>query len=394
MVPDGGLDVTGGGPDERGAVAPRKRRSPRARAGRVLAAVCTALILLILFALPMLDTQPTVKVGLLVPISGNYSYLVDVRDGMLLAVEEINRWGGVNGAEIEVLVRDTQSDPEVAVEAFNELERDEEPLFYVSTVSHLTLPLVPLAEEAEVVLMGVVTAAQNLIGDNDWTVRFSSDAMDEAEATMCTMDELDVTDLGILYSTDEFSVSLEGLLHEGCVAAGCAVDSHQVGSDCSNLDDCVSMVMDRQAVFLGMIATQIRETILTLRACNYSGHILCASGATSDVVRPMPEAEGVYVAAPAMYNDNYLPVKWVSQAFEERYGRNLTHYATCGYDVPYLFSGLMRDVEFTRENLHDALEGGFMFSGTTGPLQVDPGVHDIGFDLLSARISEGRLWYL
>ena len=72
----------------------------------------------------------------------------------------------------------------------------------------------------------------------------------------------------------------------------------------------------------------------------------------------------------------------------------LTHYATYGYDVLNLVSGLMRDRELTRGSVLEALEEGFIFVGTTGSLRVDPGSHDIGFGVLSARISEGRLWYL
>ena len=136
------------------------------------------------------------------------------------------------------------------------------------------------------------------------------------------------------------------------------------------------------------------DAIRCLRENNYTGHILTASGGTSNVVRNLPESEGIYVAAPAMYNENYLPAKWLSEEYEALYGRPLTHYASCGYDVLNLISGLMRDRELTRNEVHEAIEGGFVFSGMTAPLQIDPGSHDIGFDLLSARISEGRLWYL
>lgn len=369
-------------------------RLPRVRIGRVLAAVCTVLIFLILIASPLLFERPVVKVGVIVPLTGSSSYLVDVRDGMLLAVEELNRWGGINGAEIELLIRDSESDPAKAVEAFEELERDEEPLFYVSAMSHLTLPIVPLAEENQVVLVGVVTSAQNLTEGRHWIVRYYSDAEDEVDATLHSLELLGVSELGILHGSDEFSTSVEEILTERFQASGGSVQSVLLSPLDDDYDEEVSTVSARAAVFVVTTVTYLAKVILCLRDCGYAGHILTASGGSSPYVRDLPEAEGVYVAAPAMYNENYLPAKWLSEEFEERYGRPLTHYASCGYDVLNLFSGLMRDRELTRENVHEALESGFIFSGTTGPLQVDPGSHDIGFDLLSARISEGRLWYI
>jgi ABC-type branched-subunit amino acid transport system substrate-binding protein len=371
-----------------------RRPHGRLRRGRAAAALSVAAIFLMLVAAPVLFDEPTVKIGVLVPLTGSYSFLTDVRDGMILAVEKLNRWGGMNGAHIELLIRDTESDPDRAVEAFAELEREERPLFYVSSVSHLTTAVIPQAEEAEVVLVGVVAASQNLTQGSHWCVRYYSDAGDEVNATMHSLDVLGATDVGILHGTDDFSSSVNYILTEALEDAGMSHESVPLAALDGDYSEEVSQVLDREAVFLGMPATYIRETLLQLREDNYTGHVLTASGGTSTGVRLMPEAEGVYVAAPAMYNENYLPAKWIAEEFQTRYGRPLTHYATCGYDVIYLFSGLMRDVDLTRANVHNALEGGFVYSGTTATLVVDPGSHDIGFDLLSAMISEGRLRYL
>ncbi len=362
--------------------------------GRVLAAVCIVIIFLVLIASPALFERPTVKIGLIAPLTGNASYLVDVRDGMLLALEELNKWGGINGAEIELLVRDSESDPAKAVEAFQELERDEKPLFYISVMSHLTVPLTPLAEENEVVLVGVVTSVQNLTEGRRWTFRFYSEAQDESDATMHTLDALRVSDLGILHGQDEFSLSIDAILSEEFTASGGSVQNLLLSPDDDDYSDEVSLMMDKEAVFLGLTSVYAPQALLALREAGYTGHILTTSGGSSDPIKSLPEAEGIYVAAPAVYNENYLPAKWISEEFEACYGRALTHYATYGYDLLNLVSGLMRDRELTRESVQDALEGGFVFVGTTGSLRVEPGTHDIGFGVLSARISEGRLWYL
>ena len=67
-----------------------------------------------------------VKIGHVGPISGAIAHLgKDNENGARLAVEEINAAGGLGGRKLEVVTRDTQSDPTKAVNAASELTRSE-----------------------------------------------------------------------------------------------------------------------------------------------------------------------------------------------------------------------------------------------------------------------------
>lgn len=60
-----------------------------------------------------------VTVGVLAPL--NLQQGKDIRDGSKLAAKHINADGGVNGREINVVVKDTQADPATATQAHREL---------------------------------------------------------------------------------------------------------------------------------------------------------------------------------------------------------------------------------------------------------------------------------
>lgn len=66
--------------------------------------------------------DPPIKIGMSAAVTG---YLADLdqamRDGALLAVERINRDGGVLGRRLEVIVEDMRSEPQQAVTAVNKL---------------------------------------------------------------------------------------------------------------------------------------------------------------------------------------------------------------------------------------------------------------------------------
>jgi len=67
-------------------------------------------------------TEPPLKIGLIAPISGGLAASGEaIRRGMLLALDEVNREGGVLGRPVELVVRDVQNDPTAGVAALREL---------------------------------------------------------------------------------------------------------------------------------------------------------------------------------------------------------------------------------------------------------------------------------
>jgi branched-chain amino acid transport system substrate-binding protein len=71
-----------------------------------------------------------IKIGAIISLSGSASHLTDVRDAMLLAVKEINFWGGVNGRKIELIVGDSEINPEEGQKAFSRIETEHHPVLY------------------------------------------------------------------------------------------------------------------------------------------------------------------------------------------------------------------------------------------------------------------------
>jgi branched-chain amino acid transport system substrate-binding protein len=74
------------------------------------------------FAAPAIAANDPIKIGYLPALTGPSSATgVGMNRGIQLAVEEINKAGGVNGRQLELISRDTQSDPTKAVNAVAEL---------------------------------------------------------------------------------------------------------------------------------------------------------------------------------------------------------------------------------------------------------------------------------
>src|SRR5580704_18129478 len=98
--------------------------SPRAVTRRQVLAgsAATAAGLASGFPAPAIANTDPIKIGFLPALTGPSSSTgVGINRGTELAVEEINAAGGIDGRKIELIVRDTQSDPTKAVNAVAEL---------------------------------------------------------------------------------------------------------------------------------------------------------------------------------------------------------------------------------------------------------------------------------
>lgn len=97
----------------------------------------------------------TVKIGHILPISGPLSpYSEGFRDGVRLAVDEVNGQGGVGGWTFELIEEDTGTDASKAAEATRKLiDVDGVSVIIGAYASSCTMAAAPICEENQVVLV-------------------------------------------------------------------------------------------------------------------------------------------------------------------------------------------------------------------------------------------------
>lgn len=116
-----------------------------------------------------------IRIGFIAGISGRVADLgIGGRNGALLAVEERNQAGGIGGRPVELLVRDDQQDKEQAARVFRELAGLKVEAVVGNMTSAMCAVSLPLANEAQLVMMSPTCTATAFSGIDDHFFRVIS----------------------------------------------------------------------------------------------------------------------------------------------------------------------------------------------------------------------------
>jgi len=132
-----------------------------------------ALLLVVVACLLSACSEPQpVRIGFIGGISGRGADLgINGRNGALLAIEQRNATGGIDGRRVELMSRDDGGDPEHAKRMFHELVAAGCEAVIGPMTSAIALALAPEANEARIPLISPTVTTNALSGKDDYFFR-------------------------------------------------------------------------------------------------------------------------------------------------------------------------------------------------------------------------------
>ncbi|MCH7758592.1 MAG: ABC transporter substrate-binding protein, partial [Thaumarchaeota archaeon] len=161
--------------------------------------------------------------------------------------------------------------------------------------------------------------------------------------------------------------------------------------DAVSYKDQIAKLQNEDAIVIIAWPEHVELILKQIREVDYQGHIIGSSDAATPSVFNMPEANGMYLATPVIYDSNFLFASTVSENFESIYNKQFDHWAANGYDFIIILGGLLENEELTRDNVKRILDEGFSYSGVFGNVDVLPGEHDMSFPLFPSQVIDGKL---
>jgi branched-chain amino acid transport system substrate-binding protein len=126
-------------------------------------------------------SKEKLKIGLVFPLSGNLGYVGQMEaDGIRLAVDDYN---AKSARKIELVIEDSQGKPDIGVTAAKKLINVDKVDVMMSSLSSVTLALLPTVKESNTILIGCCMAP-DFYKDSEYVFRFYEGVEQESEGLL------------------------------------------------------------------------------------------------------------------------------------------------------------------------------------------------------------------
>ncbi len=338
----------------------------------------------------ILGKKETVKIGSLSPLTGQFAYYGEwEKQGTDLAVEEINKKGGINGQPVEIVREDDQADPVQSVQAFNKLILvDKIQAVIGSLASEAVLADAPFANKNKVVLLTAIAGATGPHAPGGYVFRIFPSATEEGESLVAEAARRGNKTAAIIYINNAYGLELAKTVRRESPTAGIEIlategyrkDETDFGGQLGRIKE-----KNPHTVFLlgypkdmGLILKQARE--LDLRTDFFAPDTFSDPSIKSIAG---PAAEGiVYVMPSEIFTSEF------TSSFKKKYGRQPNYIDAMGYDAVNLLARAISRGGYRGEAIRDELLKIKDYAGVSGNITFDAGGAAINRPL-TVKVADG-----
>ena len=327
----------------------------------------------------------TINLGVIFPLSGPQAHFgVESSDGIILAMEEINRAGGLLGRQINLIIADDENIPANTVANFLRLTTQEGVSIVMgSSTSGATSAIAPMAQQQGVVLISPSATAFGVTQFGDFVFRTCFiDSFQGIVGANFAFDGLNARRAAVLYDQGaDYNRGLAEAFIAQFTARGGQIVSHQVYM--SGAVDFSAQVTSIAAaspdvVFLPNFLNDVALQAMQLRAQGINVPLLGGDGWDGVVGIAGPEiAGGLWSGSFSSETTDLMGAAFV-QAFQARFGRTASQFAALGYDTMLLIADAITRAGTTDSSaVRDALAatysnfvtGAIRFDGNRNPIK-------------------------
>jgi branched-chain amino acid transport system substrate-binding protein len=307
----------------------------------VLAAVAATVLFL---ACP---PKGNIKIGAVLPMTGAAAgYGKWMQRGIDLAVEDINKAGGINGRKLAVLTEDSKSDNTAGVNAATKLVDVDKVPAIVTVQTGVTQAIIPVTEKSKVILFTAATAP-GLTEQGKYVFRNATNMQNEVDRMIeaCT-GILNLRKVAIMYVNNPVGVWFGGYFGKAFAqAGGKVVASESFQPDAADFRTQLQKVKtaNPEALYIqgykqnGLVMKQARQLGLN---CKFLGatdmelpDVLTTAGSSAEGV--------VYTKAAFDPNAAAGDIATYTAKYKERYGEEPEVYGATAYDAVKIIAGAL-----------------------------------------------------
>jgi len=285
------------------------------------------------------ESQPFV-IGAINPTTGPFAaYGGPVRDGILMAVDEVNATGGISGRKLEVAMEDDGGDPKKSINAFTKLATvSKVPAVIGPLSSGASMATAPLADQYKVVQISTLAGTIDLTKAGDFVFRiYPSSEVGSRYIAKQAVERFKAKRIAILYPNNAFGVASRKFTTEVVKASGVEVVAEETFKDgdrdfrtqLAKISEAKPNVILCSAYYEegAQILVQAKQLGINVPVLGEDGWFGPIAAIARDA---LPNLYFANVAFGPEYSDNVEMQRFIA-AFEKRHKRKPNSFAAAGY---------------------------------------------------------------
>lgn len=332
-------------------------------------------------------SKEPIKIGVVLSESGaNEPLGKPERNAVKLFVKRLNEAGGINGHEVEVIIKDDQSDANKAKQAVVELLEQDNPVAVIgSSGTGPTIAMKQETEKAGIPQVCMAAGANIMDGDFTWIFRTPPTATEAGKKALAYIaDVLKVKRVALLYDTNPFGTDGKAVVEKEASGYGLEVvvsEGYQTDESEEGMDTHLTNVMtaNPEVVLVwgtnpgpAKIAKRMRDKGITIPYVGSHGianqaFMELAGEAANGVVFPAGKML-IYEKILEPGSEEYEFIKEFDDAYFEEYGEKINTFAGHGWDAILIITEALKraGADATPEELRDEIEATEGLVGTAG----------------------------
>lgn len=348
------------------------------------------------------DPSTALRVGHVASLTGDTATFGQSADrGMRLAIQEINRAGGVLGRALELLTEDDRSVTEEARTAAQKLlQRDRVIALLGEVASSRSLAAAPEAQRARIPMITPASTNPRVTEVGDYVFRACfTDPFQGAVMARFAAQELGAKRVAILFDfRQDYSVGLAEFFRRTFRELGGEIvaDERYSGGDIEFRAQLTTIRgTEPDAIFVPGYYTELGLIAKQARGLGITAPLLGGDGWDSEKTLEIggPAVEGYFFSTHYSADSDDPRVQKFVKSFRDAYGSLPDGMAALGYDAAHLLADALRRAGTAEgPKLRDAIAATRDFQGVTGRISIDS-QRNARKDAVVLKIENGRFRY-
>ncbi|MEJ1978462.1 MAG: ABC transporter substrate-binding protein [Acetobacteraceae bacterium] len=326
--------------------------------------------------------QETVPLGAIEILSGpNAAYGTAIRDGLELALDDVNQKGVLGGKKIVLSVEDSAGNKDQAINAARVLiGRDKVIGIIGPTLSNEMFAVGPVANARHIPIVGTSTTAAGVTAIGDYVFRTSLPESDVIPVTLKWASDHGLKTIALMYANDDaFSKSGFDVMKAAAEKGGFdIVDIESFGSKDSDFSAQLTKIksLHPDGIGISALVEPTSGVLLAARQLGFGTETMFVGGNGSNSPKlgeiAGAAADGLIVGSPWFIGKRTPVNEAFIAAFRKKYGHDPDQFAAQAFDaLKIVAAAIDRAGAADPVKLHDALMQ-TKYDGVMGPFSFTP----------------------